>query len=59
MQEREEQEEELKVKEAELIRGNPLLNNGVSFGTARRLVALSPSACRGVNFDPFTAGFIS
>lgn len=30
------QEEELKVKEAELIRGNPLLNNATSFNVKRR-----------------------
>lgn len=30
------QEEELKVKEAELIRGNPLLNNATSFSVKRR-----------------------
>lgn len=34
--EREEQEEELKLKEAELIRGNPLLNNPTSFNVKRR-----------------------
>ncbi|OVA08277.1 Pre-mRNA-splicing factor Cwf15/Cwc15 [Macleaya cordata] len=34
--ERLEQEEELKVKEAELIRGNPLLNNATSFTVKRR-----------------------
>jgi len=34
--ERELQEEELKVKEAELIRGNPLLNNPTSFNVKRR-----------------------
>ncbi|KAI3895348.1 hypothetical protein MKX03_025763 [Papaver bracteatum] len=34
--ERLEQEEELKVKEAELIRGNPLLNNAASFTVKRR-----------------------
>uniref|UniRef100_A0A5B7AIJ2 Uncharacterized protein n=1 Tax=Davidia involucrata TaxID=16924 RepID=A0A5B7AIJ2_DAVIN len=34
--EREKQEEELKVKEAELIRGNPLLNNPTSFNVKRR-----------------------
>ncbi|KAK3021534.1 hypothetical protein RJ639_046482 [Escallonia herrerae] len=34
--EREQQEEELKVKEAELIRGNPLLNNTTSFNVKRR-----------------------
>ncbi|KAK1278173.1 hypothetical protein QJS04_geneDACA007277 [Acorus gramineus] len=33
---REKQEEELKVKEAELIRGNPLLNNPTSFSVKRR-----------------------
>ncbi|KAF8410886.1 hypothetical protein HHK36_003423 [Tetracentron sinense] len=33
---RQEQEEELKVKEAELIRGNPLLNNTTSFNVKRR-----------------------
>lgn len=37
-QEREMQEEELKMKEAELIRGNPLLNNPTSFNVKRRLV---------------------
>lgn len=31
------QEEELKMKEAELIRGNPLLNNATSFNVKRRL----------------------
>ncbi|KAI8010489.1 hypothetical protein LOK49_LG06G00261 [Camellia lanceoleosa] len=30
------QEEELKVKEAELVRGNPLLNNPTSFNVKRR-----------------------
>jgi protein CWC15 len=34
--ERQKQEEELKVKEAELIRGNPLLNNPTSFNVKRR-----------------------
>nr|XP_043606702.1 protein CWC15 homolog [Erigeron canadensis] len=34
--EREEQEEGLKLKEAELIRGNPLLNNPTSFSVKRR-----------------------
>ncbi|XP_057449885.1 uncharacterized protein LOC130741101 [Lotus japonicus] len=34
--ERLEQEEELKVKEAELLRGNPLLNNPASFNVKRR-----------------------
>ncbi|KAM7499026.1 hypothetical protein LguiA_023440 [Lonicera macranthoides] len=34
--ERLQQEEELKVKEAELIRGNPLLNNPTSFSVKRR-----------------------
>lgn len=34
--EREMQEEELKMKEAELIRGNPLLNNATSFNVKRR-----------------------
>ncbi|KAL6999096.1 hypothetical protein U1Q18_000261 [Sarracenia purpurea var. burkii] len=34
--ERQMQEEELKVKEAELIRGNPLLNNPTSFNVKRR-----------------------
>lgn len=34
--ERQEQEEQLKVKEAELIRGNPLLNNATSFNVKRR-----------------------
>lgn len=34
--ERQEQEEQLKVKEAELIRGNPLLNNATSFSVKRR-----------------------
>uniref|UniRef100_A0A162B6R3 Uncharacterized protein n=1 Tax=Daucus carota subsp. sativus TaxID=79200 RepID=A0A162B6R3_DAUCS len=33
---RKEQEEQLKVKEAELIRGNPLLNNATSFSVKRR-----------------------
>lgn len=36
VQERLEQEEELKVKEAELLRGNPLLNNPASFNVKRR-----------------------
>ncbi|XP_052207843.1 uncharacterized protein LOC127811731 [Diospyros lotus] len=35
-QERQKQEEELKAKEAELIRGNPLLNNPTSFNVKRR-----------------------
>lgn len=39
LQEREKQEEELKAKEAELIRGNPLLNNPTSFNVKRRFVA--------------------
>ncbi|PSS01481.1 Spliceosome-associated protein [Actinidia chinensis var. chinensis] len=34
--ERQKQEEELKAKEAELIRGNPLLNNPTSFNVKRR-----------------------
>ncbi|XP_059666744.1 uncharacterized protein LOC132312403 [Cornus florida] len=34
--ERQKQEEDLKVKEAELIRGNPLLNNATSFNVKRR-----------------------
>ncbi|KAL2321574.1 hypothetical protein Fmac_025953 [Flemingia macrophylla] len=34
--ERQQQEEELKVKEAELLRGNPLLNNPTSFNVKRR-----------------------
>ncbi|KAK6935463.1 Pre-mRNA-splicing factor Cwf15/Cwc15 [Dillenia turbinata] len=34
--ERQQQEEELKAKEAELIRGNPLLNNPTSFNVKRR-----------------------
>lgn len=38
VQEKEQQEEELKVKEAELLRGNPLLNNPTSFNVKRRLV---------------------
>ncbi|OIV89306.1 hypothetical protein TanjilG_23720 [Lupinus angustifolius] len=33
---RQEQEEELKVKEAELLKGNPLLNNPTSFNVKRR-----------------------
>ncbi|KAJ0920652.1 putative pre-mRNA-splicing factor Cwf15/Cwc15 [Helianthus annuus] len=40
-QERQEREEELKLKEAETIRGNPLLNNATSFNVKRRLVAIS------------------
>lgn len=36
VQERQEREEELKVKEAELLRGNPLLNNPTSFNVKRR-----------------------
>lgn len=36
MQEKLEQEEQLKAKEAELLRGNPLLNNPTSFGVKRR-----------------------
>ena len=39
LQEQEQQEEELKAKEAELIRGNPLLNNPTSFNVKRRFVA--------------------
>ncbi|XP_076942877.1 uncharacterized protein LOC143612904 [Bidens hawaiensis] len=35
-QEREEREQELKLKEAETIRGNPLLNNPTSFNVKRR-----------------------
>ncbi|XVF70931.1 hypothetical protein PTKIN_Ptkin11bG0201800 [Pterospermum kingtungense] len=35
-QEKLEQEEELKAKEAELLRGNPLINNPTSFGVKRR-----------------------
>ncbi|XP_012464705.1 uncharacterized protein LOC105783669 [Gossypium raimondii] len=35
-QEKLEQEEQLKAKEAELLRGNPLLNNPTSFGVKRR-----------------------
>lgn len=34
--EQEEREEELKAKESEMLRGNPLLNNTVSFGVKRR-----------------------
>ncbi|XP_043689200.1 protein CWC15 homolog [Telopea speciosissima] len=34
--ERQKQEEDLKVKEAELLRGNPLLNNPTSFNVKRR-----------------------
>ncbi|GMN59152.1 hypothetical protein TIFTF001_028259 [Ficus carica] len=34
--ERQEREEELKTKEAELLRGNPLLNNPTSFNVKRR-----------------------
>ncbi|GLT79538.1 hypothetical protein SLA2020_510230 [Shorea laevis] len=34
--ERQQQEEELKAKEAELLRGNPLLNNPTSFNVKRR-----------------------
>ena len=41
VQEREEQEEELKLKEAELIRGNPLLNNPTSFNVKRRYSLVS------------------
>lgn len=37
-QELQEKEEELKVKEAEVIRGNPLINNATSFNVQRRLV---------------------
>lgn len=38
-QERQQKEEELKVKEAELLRGNPLLNNPVAtFSVKRRSV---------------------
>ncbi|KAJ1377446.1 Pre-mRNA-splicing factor Cwf15/Cwc15 [Sesbania bispinosa] len=36
VEERQQQEEELKVKEAELLRGNPLLNNPTSFNVKRR-----------------------
>lgn len=39
LQERQQQEEELKAKEAELIRGNPLLNSATSFNVKRRFVA--------------------
>lgn len=41
-QERQEREEELKVKEAELLRGNPLLNGATatSFSVKRRLVKI-------------------
>jgi hypothetical protein len=40
MQEKQEQEEELKAKEAELMRGNPLINvnNSTSFSVKRRSV---------------------
>ncbi|KAI5674657.1 hypothetical protein M9H77_15021 [Catharanthus roseus] len=34
--EQQQREEELKAKEAEMMRGNPLLNNPVSFGAKRR-----------------------
>ncbi|MCH89170.1 CWC15-like protein, partial [Trifolium medium] len=34
--ERQQQEEDLKVKEAELMRGNPLINNPTSFNVKRR-----------------------
>lgn len=38
-QERQEQEEELKAKEAELLRGNPLLNNQpTTFSVKRRFI---------------------
>ncbi|MBA0816453.1 hypothetical protein Gohar_001117, partial [Gossypium harknessii] len=36
VEEKLEQEEQLKAKEAELLRGNPLLNNPTSFGVKRR-----------------------
>lgn len=36
VQERQQQEEDLKVKEAELMRGNPLINNPTSFNVKRR-----------------------
>lgn len=39
LQDRQQREEELKAKEAELLRGNPLLNNPTSFSVKRRLVA--------------------
>lgn len=40
MQERQQQEEELKAKEAELMRGNPLINinSSTSFSVKRRFV---------------------
>jgi len=43
MQEQQKQEEELKAKEAELVRGNPLINfnNPTNFNVKRRFVALS------------------
>lgn len=34
--EQQQQEEDLKVKEAELMRGNPLINNPTSFSVKRR-----------------------
>lgn len=42
MQEKQEQEEELKAKEAELMRGNPLINvnNSTSFNVKRRFVLI-------------------
>lgn len=36
LQEREQRDEELKAKEAELLKGNPLLNNPTSFNVKRR-----------------------
>ncbi|XWS27694.1 hypothetical protein CRYUN_Cryun25bG0003200 [Craigia yunnanensis] len=36
VQEKQEREEQLKLKEAELLRGNPLINNPTSFGVKRR-----------------------
>jgi len=47
MQERQKQEEELKAKEAELVRGNPLLNfnNPTNFNVKRRLVAVNLPCC--------------
>lgn len=39
LQEKEQWEEEAKAKEADLLVGNPLLNNPTSFNVKRRLVS--------------------
>lgn len=54
-QEHQKQEEELKAREAELMRGNPLinLNTSTSFNVKRRCILL-PSVCCEMGFWPAT-----